>query len=114
MCQFELDNGVFTSQLTLEDTNELFVLVDKNRAYLRRWLDFLDATKGPEDTRKFVEATIKLHTETRACTCAIRVHGEIVGVIAHYFIDWENRYAHLGYWLSEEWQGRGLMTRVCR
>ena len=113
MCHFELDGGVTISQLVLDDTEELFALVEKNRTYLRQWLNFLDDTKAPQDTRKFIESMNDLHRKTRACTCAIRVHGEIVGVVSHYYIDWENRYAHLGYWLSEEWQGRGIMTRVC-
>lgn len=113
MCRFELDNGLVVSQLTLEDTEELFTLVDRNRTYLRQWLDFLDATQTPRDTRNFIEAMIELHARTRACTCALRVHGDIVGVIAHYYIDWQNRYAHLGYWLAEDRQGRGLMTRAC-
>lgn len=113
MCRFELDGGVVLSQLTLEDADELFALVDKNRPYLRRWLDFLDATRGPEDTRSFIESMIEQHAKARTCTCAVRVRSEIVGVIAHYVINWKSRYTELGYWLAENRQGQGLMTRAC-
>ena len=114
MCRIVLDDGTVVSQLTLDDTDALFALVDRNRCYLRQWLNLLDTTNTPLDTRHFIEAMTALHAKTRASTCAIRVDGDIVGVISHFFIDWDNRYAHLGYWLSEEWQGRGIMTRACR
>ena len=113
MCRFDLGDGVLVDRLDLEDSDELFALIDDNRAYLRRWLDFLDATLIPDDTRSFIDSTIEQFQGQRVCTCAIRVDGRIVGVIGHHFIDWENRYAHLGYWLAERWQGRGLATRAC-
>ncbi len=113
MCRFDLGDGAIVDRLSLDDTAELFELIDDNRAYLRRWLDFLDATVIPGDTRAFIESTIEQYEKHRACTCAIRVEGTIVGVIGHYFIDWENHFAHLGYWLAEPWQGRGLVTRAC-
>jgi ribosomal-protein-serine acetyltransferase len=37
-----------------------------------------------------------------------------VGVVGYHGIDWQNRSTTLGYWLGEEYQGKGLMTAVCR
>ena len=44
-------------QLTADDTKELFSVIDANRAYLRRWLPWLDRTRSVEDTRQFIGAT---------------------------------------------------------
>jgi ribosomal-protein-serine acetyltransferase len=38
----------------------------------------------------------------------------LAGVIGYDPIDWENRSTELGYWLGEEYQGKGLVTAACR
>jgi RimJ/RimL family protein N-acetyltransferase len=34
----------------------------------------------------------------------------LTGVVGYHAIDWENRSTALGYWLGEEYQGKGLVT----
>ena len=46
--------------------------------------------------------------------CCIRYRGRIGGVIGFYRVDWFHRSVEVGYWLAEELQGRGLVTRACR
>jgi len=38
----------------------------------------------------------------------------LAGVISYSAIDWQNRTTELGYWLGEEYQGKGLVTAACR
>ena len=40
--------------------------------------------------------------------------GRLAGAIGYDPIDWENRTTELGYWLGEEYQGKGLVTAACR
>ncbi|MEP6673307.1 MAG: RimJ/RimL family protein N-acetyltransferase, partial [Chthoniobacter sp.] len=41
-------------QLALSDAEELFAVIDANRAHLRRWLPWLDRTHSLADARQFV------------------------------------------------------------
>ena len=40
--------------------------------------------------------------------------GRLAGVVGHLGIDRENLSTELGYWLGEEFEGRGLATAACR
>ncbi len=92
----------------------LFRLVDQNRAHLRQWLPWVDATRSAEDTVAFIRGTQKQFGENNGFQTALLYRGEIAGMVGHLQIDWHNRSTGLGYWLAEAYQGRGLMTRACQ
>jgi ribosomal-protein-serine acetyltransferase len=101
--------------------DELFCATDANRAHLRAWLPWVDATRTPDDTRAFVRQALKDVAENstlvaviRSRGAVIRSRGAVVGVIGHHRINWNNRSTSLGYWLAADAQGRGIMTAACR
>lgn len=94
-------------------TEELFALVDRNRAYLREWLPWLDATTTVEDERTFVRSSLEGFAKGTTIEFAIWHKGGISGGIGLHFIDDVNRSGEIGYWVSEDLQGRGLVTRAC-
>lgn len=95
------------------DAEELFALVDANRAYLRQWLPWLDQNTEVEHTRAFIRATQKQHADRNGFACGIRWRGRLVGVVGLHGIDWANRKTSIGYWVAEAHQGHGLVTRSC-
>jgi ribosomal-protein-serine acetyltransferase len=101
-------------QLALGDAEELFAVVDANRAYLRRWLPWLDRTQSVDDSRRFLEDVAQQAGSNRNIQAAILFDGRIAGIASYHRIDWQNRNTSLGYWLAEEHQGRGLVTASCR
>jgi ribosomal-protein-serine acetyltransferase len=101
-------------QLALIDAEELFTVVDANRAWLRRWLPWLDRTKTPEDSRQFLRDVVQQADANRNIQAAILVDGRIAGVASYHRIDWANRSTSLGYWIAERYQGRGLVTASCQ
>jgi ribosomal-protein-serine acetyltransferase len=96
------------------DAEELFALVDDNRAYLREWLPWLDQNTEVEHTRAFLRAVRKQHEDHNGFTCGIRWKGRLVGVVGLHGIDWPNHKTSIGYWIAQPWQGRGMVTRACR
>ena len=94
--------------------DELFRATDANRAHLRAWLPWVDATRTPDDTRAFVRQTLKDVAENSTLAGVILSRRAVVGVIGHHRINWNNRSTSLGYWLAADAQGRGIMTAACR
>ena len=45
--------------------------------------------------------------------CGIWFHGILAGVIGFHGLDWMNRNVEIGYWLGEEFQGHGIITKAC-
>ncbi|MEO5914627.1 MAG: GNAT family N-acetyltransferase [Luteolibacter sp.] len=92
----------------------LFHVTDQNRAYLRVWLPWLDSTRTAEDTRAFIRGTRDDFATRGWAVCGIWFEGEICGVIGYNQIDWTNKVAYIGYWLAENFQGKGIITACCR
>ncbi|RMF30319.1 MAG: N-acetyltransferase [Bacteroidetes bacterium] len=92
----------------------LFQVVDAQREHLRRWLPWVDATRSPEDSRRFLYEAARFNKGGRRLTTLIVQNGYIIGSLGIVQYDGGNRWAELGYWIAAEKQGRGLMTRCCQ
>lgn len=101
-------------QLTSSDAEELFEVIEANRAHLRRWLPWLDRTRTVADSRLFIDDVVKQSENNHNVQAAILVDGRIAGIAGYHRIDWENRTTFLGYWLAEAHQGCGLVTASCQ
>jgi ribosomal-protein-serine acetyltransferase len=114
MVTIPIEQGLSLRSLEHEDTKELFALTDSCRAYLRCWLPWLDATRSVQDTRSFIESALRQSAANLGFQCGIWSDGHLVGVIGYHHVDWPNRSTNIGYWLGEQYQGRGLMTKASR
>lgn len=95
------------------DAEPVFALVEPNRNYLRQWLPWVDRTHSAADVRQFItEMVIPQWLDRRGPQCAIRVDGAIQGTIGCHPIDWPNRTCSIGYWVTAERQGQGIVTRA--
>lgn len=96
------------------DAQELYRLIDLNRAYLRQWLPWVDYETSIEDSRSFVRRSLQHYLDNEGFTMGIRFRDQLVGVVGYHSIDWPNRKVEIGYWQSADTQGKGIMTRACR
>lgn len=95
------------------DAEQLFNLIEKNRSYLREWLPWLDHSRCVADSIKFIEdATIKW-AQKKSLILGIWTDNKIVGAISFNIIDLDNLLGKVGYWLSNEYQGKGIITQAC-
>ena len=112
---FRYEIGVDAELRLLEGRHaeELFSLVDRNREHLREWLPFLDAITSVEDERSFIKSSLGRFASDGSFSAGIWFKGKIAGGIGLHAIDWVNKKTSIGYWISEDCQGHGLVTRSC-
>ena len=96
------------------DAPEVFALIDRDRAHLREWLPWVDYNTSPDDSLKFIRHSQQQYLNNEGFQLGIRYQGRLAGVIGYHTVNWPNRHVEIGYWLGEEFQGKGLMTRACR
>ena len=89
-------------------------LVEKNYEYLSKWLAWPPFCKTPDDFKQFVKSSLDKYADGESMTCAIEYHGKIVGNCSFNTINHDLKKVEVGYWLGEEYQGNGIITRVCR
>jgi ribosomal-protein-serine acetyltransferase len=111
---FIIDADTALRVLREDDAVELYALTDANRAYLRRWLPWVDLVTSEEDTQSFLATVTAQYKEGRGPTFGIVRDDALVGVVGYLPIDRVNRCGEIGYWLAEREQGRGIMTMSCR
>jgi ribosomal-protein-serine acetyltransferase len=109
---FEVDLGDGRGLRGLEDDDaeELFALIDDNRAHLAAWMPFVGQTRGVVDSLAFIRAAKRQHDENRGMQLAVLSEERIIGVAGFHAIDWNRRQTSIGYWLASDQQGAGTMT----
>jgi len=111
----ELGDGIYLKVLERRDAAAVFELTERSRERLRRWLPWLDGTRGVADTEAFLASTLEQFAQGRGFQAGIWREGAgLLGVVGMHPIDRGNRQGSLGYWLGSGSEGQGIMTRACR
>jgi ribosomal-protein-serine acetyltransferase len=95
------------------DAEELYRLIEANRAYLASWMPWA-AAQTRETTVEFIQATRRQMAADDGFQAALVCGGSIIGIVGFHSVNWQHGSATIGYWLDERHQGRGLMTRAVR
>ena len=114
MIKIQVEDGLYLKSLELKDSEDLLPLVDGNRAYLRKWLPWLDMTRSIDEMIVFVDAAIRQQAAGLGFQAGICYQNKIIGVIGYHHLEWANHSTCIGYWLAEAFQRRGIMTKACR
>ena len=96
------------------DAERLFTTVEKNREFLREWLPWVDETNTVEDINTFIRTSLKQYANNEGPVCVIVQDNEIIGIISFHGINTKNKSGGIGYWLSKDQNGKGIMTQCCK
>ena len=107
--QFDLGGDARVRHFRSDDARDLFAVVEAERERLRVWLPWVDRMLSVEDERAWIESVAA--TEGSLDGFGIFVAGHVAGVIG-LRRDAFGVSADIGYWLSKDYEGRGLVTRA--
>jgi len=114
MLEIEIDENLRLEKLNHSHASGIFNLINSNREYLRKWLTFVDTTKSVKDTENYISYIDELSNNQNAETVISILYKEkLIGIIGLKKVDWANRITEIGYWLGEQYQGRGIITKSC-
>jgi len=111
---FEVDNGLTLRLLQIEDAENLFALVDANRAYLKEWLPWLDRNADVKDSISFITSIHEQFHAGFGFACGVFLSGRLVGMCGFHPINPSDKSVVIGYWLSEDVQGSGIISRCTK
>jgi ribosomal-protein-serine acetyltransferase len=107
-----LDDKTELGLLEPRHADELFALIDRNREYLRQWMPWVDGTKIPDDTLAYRKQSLHQFAEDGTIPAGIWHDGNLVGTIGLHSVGYKCK--EIGYWIGEEYQGKGIVTAACR
>lgn len=108
---------VADAHLSLHSVNErflqpLFALIQRNKAWLQKAMDWPQYVNKPEDTLKTLRANYLLHHRGFSKMFMLVLDGELVGVFSFNQMEAANRAAYIGYWIDQGAQGQGIVSRA--
>jgi len=105
-----VDRQIELKELAVDDADVIFKTIDSQREYLGEWLPFIAHTKAQSDTENFIKAVCQQAIEERERTYTIWFENEFAGLIGFKGTDRLNGKTEIGYWLSQHFQKRGIVT----
>lgn len=108
--KYDISENTYLKLLDLNDVDELFTLTDRSRETLREWMLFVDDVKTVEDTERFVRNAMHQYANNNGIQAGIYYEGKLAGVIGNHQVNWQHRWTSIGYWLGNEFVGKGLVT----
>lgn len=106
----QVHDDLLLRMLKTSEDKELFHLIDNNRLFLQRWLSWVHEMKTTKDCKQFITNAFEDYANRKSLTVGIFYKNELVGITGLNSIDFKNKIGTLGYWLGEEFQGKGIMT----
>ncbi len=95
---------------TFDRARQIFEIIDTQRQYMAEWLEWVDFTNRAEDAYPHMREVCSPDKPAWYIT----VGGKIVGAIDFVSVSEKHKTVEIGYWLSKEFNGRGIMTRAVR
>jgi len=109
--ELEVDEDLKLRLLRPEEAPIVAKAIDANRAFLRRWLPWVDDSRDSSDTAKHLDFWWHGYSRGTGFSLGIFEAGRFGGIVGFHGFDVVNRITSLGYWLAEDFNGRGVMTR---
>ncbi len=91
---------------------ELLEMVRDNLDILKPWMPWATDTYSLENSQYFIRANLLRFAENGSFDSVILQEGKKIGTIGFHNLDLINRSAEVGYWLTKELHGKGIMT-IC-
>ena len=106
----EISDDIKVSLTIPQYADDIFSLIARNKAYLKVWLTWLDAVQDSSDISSFIASRLCQFYKGESLHETIFYKNKVAGVLGFNSIDRVNGIGYVGYWLGEEFAGKGIMT----
>lgn len=110
MVSILIDDNLLLRSYHLEDAAELFRAVNESREHLRPWLVWVDSTTRQEHSLQFIQVSLQQQNNQEALALGIFHKRKIIGGIGMHEWDHVLEKAQLGYWVSKDFEGKGIIS----
>ncbi|MEI9958866.1 MAG: GNAT family N-acetyltransferase [Ferruginibacter sp.] len=100
--------------LGYQHAEETFKLIRDNSIHLREWLPWVDYMQTLQDFNNYIYKSNQLHTDGIDFGFVILLENVIVGRIGLHHINAVNKIGAIGYWLAQNFAGKGIIIQSCK
>lgn len=99
--------------LNLDNANDFYNLVDKNRDFLSPWFLWVNKCISLQSVLSYLSNYTKNYQNGTCIKFAIYHKEKMIGVISLNELNHTESTASIGYWVDKQFQGRGIITKSC-
>ena len=112
-------NSIIVDNIKLEPTSELqapqlFEAIYNNRTQLSEFLPWVDNIQTIADLKEYLKKAEILCQERKEASFLIIFDNAAVGRIGLHHLNLQNKIGAIGYWLTKDAQGKGIILKSCR
>jgi ribosomal-protein-serine acetyltransferase len=112
--KLKIDDTIALELIDYHHAEALHQLVGANRQHLRVWLPWVDHMRSVDDFKKYIHSSKQRYANHAEMGYMVMAGQVMIGRLGLYNIDITNKSASIGYWLDQEWLGKGIITRCCK
>lgn len=111
--------NIIIENITLEQSHtsqasQLFLAIDKNREHLSAFLPWVGKMQHVSDMEEYLRNAEVLCEDLKESSFALIINNTAVGRIGLHHLNMQNKSGAIGYWLSKEAEGKGIIQRSCK
>lgn len=107
----KIDERIALSLVQPSFAKDYLAIVNQQREDLAQYLPWAANACDKTFFLTFINSSLHDYADGKSLTCAIVYEGQIVGNISFNKIDYKLSKASIGYWLSQKYRGRGIITK---
>ena len=111
--RLELGTNAWLALREPEHAQEVWQMVDKNREHLRPWFPWVDLYHSTDDALTAILSNQEQARTGISLNLGLWVDNEFCGMAGFTHIDPLRQRGSLGYWLDQQFQGKGWMRKAC-
>lgn len=109
-----IDEQLKLELISVKHAEGLYAAVDNNREHLSAFLPWVENMQSVEDFRAYLENCEALYQDQKEVSFVIVFNNVAVGRIGLHYMNGHNKSASVGYWLTKDAEGKGIVSRSCK
>jgi len=93
---------------------QLYQAVNNDRQHLAEFLPWVGSMKSVSDFTNYIKNCRLLYEQKKEVSFVILLHDVVVGRIGLHHLYLDNKTAAIGYWLTKDAQGQGIVINSCK
>lgn len=114
MNKIHVDQEITLVKLRMKSAREIYKKVTESKEFLRQWLQWANEVRSIADIKRYISPILKSDCVKKDIAFEVWFEKDLAGIITLKEIDNVNRKAEIGYWLTEEYVGKGIMIKSCK
>ncbi len=114
MATIHITEQLLLRAFDIDEFEQLFHTIQASRQHLSPWLNWVAKTTRPEHSLEFIQQAQQQRHNQEALALGIFYANAIVGGIGMHDWDQKTGIAQIGYWISKDYEGKGIVKASVR